>query len=249
MDYFENTRRGYRMENPWLKLGEVNIHPDDEEALEKYADKLTGDYEVQKDLLPFPFFGLPEQAEVLILASNPGYVLKNREEQGEALFRAAFKESLEHHTIHPYLDPRFQKTKGYEWWHKRLAAVLSQFQPEEHDELMKKLMCVQLFPYHSKKFKSSVAQHLLTQSYSLKLVSDAINEEKEIVVLRAPWRDLLKKKLYPNPLEHFPFITVVKFQGQRPPSLSTEGGWIQPAQFERIVKRLRASISTSQETR
>ncbi len=79
------------MENPWPKLGEANIHLDDEEALEKYAGKLIGDYEVQKDLLPFPFFGFPEQAELLVLASNPGYALENHKEQRNTPFRAAFR--------------------------------------------------------------------------------------------------------------------------------------------------------------
>ncbi len=193
-------------------------------------------------MLPFPFFGRPEQAELYILASNPGYVSINRQEQADPLLAEAFRKNLQHNNLHPYLDPQFDKTAGYKWWRERLKDVFLQFKPEEQHTLAEKLMCVQLFPYHSKEFRSSVARHLPTQQYARYLVLNAVKEEKEIVVLRAPWRDLLRKLLAPIPLEDFPFITVVKFQGQRTPSLNQRDGWLQPDQFDRIIKRLSSSI-------
>lgn len=235
-------KREVELENPWLNLEASLVHPDDEEALKEYAHKLVGDYEVQRDLLPFPFFGCPNQAEVFILASNPGYVIANRQEQKDSVFREAFRRSLKHCTLHPYLDPRFEETAGYKWWQKRLQDVFQQFEPENHHLVTEKLMCIQMFPYHSKSFRRSIARHLPTQEYTLHLVRNAVREQKEIVVLRAPWRDLLRQMLAPAPLDHFPFITVLNFQGQRTPCLNAREGWMTPAQFERIIGNLKVSL-------
>ena len=61
--------------NPWLQLSDMPpfIAPADAETLDRLRGRLVGDYELRLDLLPQPWTGNVNTAEVLVLALNPGF--------------------------------------------------------------------------------------------------------------------------------------------------------------------------------
>jgi hypothetical protein len=85
----------------------------DAQVLNDRGGQLIGDYEVQKQLLPVPFFGNPEKAEVYVLVSNPGYdPERNDREHSDPSFRQRYRASLGHDMLHPYLDRNFECVAG-----------------------------------------------------------------------------------------------------------------------------------------
>lgn len=240
--------------NPWLDLPleppyvlrSQGDDDDDARVLDRFVGKLKNDCEVQRNLLPVPFFGDPKRAEVYLLVSNPGYdPTKNDREHADPAFQESYRASLRHKLLHPYLDPNFdcvggQQTGGFQWWRRRLGDLFCRFTEAEYSAVASRLMCVQLFPYHSRCFCWSVARRLPSQGYSLYLVEEAIRQNKEIIVLRAPWRDVINPMLKKLDCVDYPYYTVATFQRQRTPSVNPY--WIGEEPFERIVGRIQSSI-------
>lgn len=205
------------MQNPWLKLEDDFVLPQDKEILNRFPDVKT------EGLIPFPFFGDPNKATAFLLLSNPRYSDENPEEHSRRNFVEAARRNLRHEILHPYLDSNteFMRTAGSRWWHRVLKHVFVEFGPDEHDQIASQLMCIQLFPYHSKKFADKPALRksvhtLSSYQYSCYLVQKAIRDEKQIIVMRAPWRDLLQSEQFgadlPGSLLDYSFITVLDFK-------------------------------------
>jgi hypothetical protein len=94
-----------------------------------------------------------------------------------------------------YLDPRVSKTPGARWWNDRLKWLLGVF---AQGPLSRSILCVEYFPYHSRKFGWH-GLPLESQSYGFDLVRSAIDRCAVIVIMRGEdrWRGAVDElKLY-----------------------------------------------------
>jgi hypothetical protein len=185
------SRRGSRLrdhvavQNPWMQLPDSPpfIAPDDSEVLGRLQSKLVGDYELKLDLLPQPWTGNVNTAEVLVLALNPGFREEDYADLQNRDYAEQWRLALSFQTRTPFyfLDPAFQHTGGYLWWHRRLRDLIDVV---GLDAVAQKVMCVEHFPYKSVRY-GSLGTILPSQRYSFWIVQEAIRAGKQIVVMRS----------------------------------------------------------------
>jgi hypothetical protein len=102
------------------------ISTTDAEPLGRLRGRLVGDYELKLDLLPQPWTGNVNTAEVFVLALNPGFRtedhadLQNRDYAEQ--WRLAL--SVQTRTAFYFLDPAFRHTGGFLWWHRRMRDLI-----------------------------------------------------------------------------------------------------------------------------
>lgn len=199
------------MENPWPQLPADAPHvlPSDRSIVEKfnarYADEhdakcenpsCTGCYTLQKQLLPEPFIGDPD-ARVYVLNLNPGYTPKDDDKwHANPAYRTAIIDNLDHKpTEFPFyfLDPRLKDAPGSRWWKKHAKWLIDDI--GDMEKLARNLFCVELFPYHSTKYKPvprvlSPNGLVPSSAYGFHLVRRAIRTGRPIVVTRKlkTWR-------------------------------------------------------------
>ena len=197
------------MENPWPQLPNHAPHvlPSDRSIVEKfntrYADKhdpkcenpsCAGCFTLQKQLLPEPFIGDPD-ARVYVLNLNPGYTPKDDDAwHANPTYRTAIIDNLNHRPAEfpfYFLDPRLKDAPGSRWWKKYAGCLIDDI----GIELARKLFCVELFPYHSTKYKpvpKALSPNGLVPSsaYGFYLVRRAIRTGRPIVATRRfkAWR-------------------------------------------------------------
>jgi hypothetical protein len=123
-----------------------------------------GDRKLHLGLLPVPFVGNLQRADVFILLLNPG--LGPTDYFGE-YERPEFRR----HRLHtlkqdfgkslPFgeLDPRFSWHGGYSWWNQKLAGVIRTVASHHsisfaraREGLARRLAAIELLPYHSTSF-------------------------------------------------------------------------------------------------
>lgn len=131
---------------------------------------LFGDFDnadFQVSLLPVPYLGDLKKADIFVLMLNPGlglsdYITEHDPEHARA-HRAIIRQKLKGFDF-PFisLDPRFAWTGGFHWWEKKLRGVVTEI-ARTHDvtywqalrNLSRRLAAIELFPYHSIRFKGS----------------------------------------------------------------------------------------------
>ena len=189
------------MHNPWSQLPSTAefVLPGDREIITAYNKQYGSRQDVQlhPELLPEPFIGHPS-APVYLLSLNPGFSDEDRVLHRNAAFCRAVERCLQHEELDwpfYYLNPDFADSPGAKWWTgktRRLAEKVGM------QALAQNLFCVELFPYHSRKYQripKRISPNGLVPSseYSLRLVRQAIAEEKRIVVMRARkhWEELV----------------------------------------------------------
>ena len=206
------------MGNPWPQLPTLTTEAPyvlqrDLSIIEKFnarnADKhdrkcptpstCAGCFIVQTRLLPEPFIGDPD-GRVCLLNLNPGYRKEDERWHTHADFRAAIIDNLSHRTAEfpfYYFDPRLEKAPGSEWWRKCASRLINHIGLKK---LAHNLFCVELFPYHSKKYRSvpkTVVKGCLkclelspdklvpSSAYGIHLVRRAIRTNRTIIVMRS----------------------------------------------------------------
>ena len=189
------------MHNPWSQLPSTGefVLSGDRESITAYNQQYGSKQDVQlhPELLPEPFIGHPS-APVYLLSLNPGFSDEDRVLHRNAAFCRAVEGCLQHEERDwpfYYLNPDFADSPGAKWWTgktRRLAEKVGM------QALAQNLFCVELFPYHSRKYQripKRISPNGLVPSseYSLRLVRQAIAEEKRIVVMRARkhWKELV----------------------------------------------------------
>ena len=197
-------------------------HPEDLQLLRKYGritDNQYLDFEayisgtrfgsvndegLHLSLLPVPYVGNLQNAEIIILLLNPGFEHSDYWAEAKILaFRKRLEMNLKQEFVgcaYPflYLDPEFCWHSGFRWWERKLRAVIQVIAAERfggnyrdpiHD-LSNRMACVELFPYHS----ASFADHrLITRLPSVQearafvresLVKDAADGTRLLIVTR-----------------------------------------------------------------
>jgi hypothetical protein len=218
------------MQNPWESLPEAApfILDTDRETLSQRLSRITGDYSLRLDLRPQPYTGCPQTAQVILLALNPGFSTDDIIELENPDYADQWAQALTFETRTPFyfLDPAFTHTAGYAWWFRRFRDLISECGLEP---VKNQIACVELFPYKSKSYRP-VGVTLPSQLYSFHLVREAMNQGKEIVVMRSEraWLDAIPE------LQSYNYI---KLSNHQNPYLSRNQ--MSSDQFARLMRRLR----------
>lgn len=181
------------MINPWVRLSTNAPHvlSDDYEIIAEFNRAQSGrhDYQIQTQVLPEPYIGNPN-SPVYILGLNPGYSKLDDYWHSKREFSEAIIRNLSHKpAVYPFyfFDPIFKEAPGSDWWTKRSKWLLNDVGSEV---LARSIFCVELFPYHSRKYKpipKSISEDSLVPSsqYSAYLIHQAIRANKTIIAMRA----------------------------------------------------------------
>lgn len=191
--------------NPWhaLPVAAPFILPCDAELVKAHQAKYQGtEFEIQSQLLPYPFCGDPN-ASVYVLTLNPGYASGGDERMhAEENYSSALRANLVHNNQeYPIVDfdPRFADTPGSQYFLGKFREFIEVLGPKECSN---SFFLAELFPYHSSEFKALSTRNLppgtnscwpSSSSYTFALVRKAIEEKKHIVVMRSYtlWRSVV----------------------------------------------------------
>lgn len=122
------------------------------------------DHKLHTGLLPVPYAGNLDRATIFILMLNPGfspgdYYAEEQPEFRDAHIRNLRQENAEDAYPFHFLDPRFSWHPGFAYWHGKFHAVIADLSrkramsyQQAMSTLSKRLVCLELLPYHSKSF-------------------------------------------------------------------------------------------------
>ncbi len=219
--------------NPWdnLSASPPFAAPVDVPLLNSLSSRLQGRFALQFDLLPQPWTGNFQTAEVFLLALNPGFNEDDHVELRNPDYAEQWRLALSFQTRTPFyfLDPAFQSTGGFRWWHRRLRDLIDEV---GLDAVAQKVMCIEHFPYKSVRYRP-LAITLPSQRFSFELVEDAIQRRKKIVVMRSErvWLESVPE------LRSYPYIRLSNHQN---PYLSR--AQMTAEQFQRLANALRSGL-------
>jgi hypothetical protein len=156
------------------------------------------------DTLPDQVIGGLDKAEVVFLLLNPGF---DDSDITVNLTLPHFVEANRRNLTDPFTSPFYyfgsglEQTGGYIWWSKILKPLLKAGVTES--TLRNKIMAIEYFPYHSKRYKNLPI--VPSQHYAFDLVREAIKRQKTIVIMRSPklW---LAEEAVPE-LAGYPYMT------------------------------------------
>jgi hypothetical protein len=218
------------MDNPWLQcfpevkkydrysLQEERKILDEFNFLEKVRkEKLTQkgipqteirDYEIRDNIYPFAFSCNIKTAKIIILATNPGYDKKEDANgdykydtpRGKNLIEKAIR-TLRHE--YPIENHQFD---GY--WEDRWSKVVIEIGDEGMLKVNRDVALVQMFPYHSTKFKE-IPKKLLkkdwlpSQEYTFSILRERVLSSNQPLIICTRSEKLWKKAVpefnnYPN---------------------------------------------------
>jgi hypothetical protein len=186
------------MKNPWEEIAQKStsgsfVLESDKAIIDAFnnASNRLDNHKIHLELLPEPFLGNPN-AGVVLLNLNPGF--NNKDEKFHTRDNYFQKQSLMnliHHSNCPFylLDEKLKDSPGYIWWSKRLKRVIEQC--NDKSKITKNLLSIELFPYHSKRFKEMPP--LPSQKYTKHLVEQAIKRQAIIILIRSRkrWLNLI----------------------------------------------------------
>jgi hypothetical protein len=184
----------FSIANPWKDLPDQPLFVlDADRAIINAHNKQfeeSSSYYVHISVLPEPFLGRPD-APVVLLNLNPGW---NEEKDPSNHSRPEFikrnRENLLHvSSEYPFylLDPSLRPNRT-EWWDKRLGDLIDAIGSKTvgPKAVAQNVLCVEYFPYHSKRYKK--CERLPSQDYSFALAKDAVERDAVILLMRGKQR-------------------------------------------------------------
>ena len=124
------------MMNPWLAIPDQPpyIAPEDGDLLRRVANRLRDRYDLKLDLLPQPWTGNVNTADIFLLTLKPGFSHDDDIEIRDPDYHEQWRLALSFETRVPFyfLDPAFQGTGGYRYWNKRLRDLIDGAQPQPY---------------------------------------------------------------------------------------------------------------------
>ncbi len=175
------------MRNPWKSVQQKKTAPyvvdADRQVLEEAGFNLSKNDQFK--IVPIPFMGNLEKAEVVILLLNPGFSNDGESDLSMQRHNQNFvklaKKNLAHKIVKkPFflLDEEFAYYVGFDWWHERTKQLEKKV---TRPVLQQKIACINLFPYHSVRYKH-LKKLLPSQEYGFYLVEKAIKQNKLLIV-------------------------------------------------------------------
>lgn len=216
------------MDNPWnqIPITAPYILHEDLSFITSFNEKAATDHRIVTDILPEPFLGNITNAKVVLLNLNPGFSEKDLFWHKQQEFVSENKKNLFHESNPPFylLNTKFRDSGGFIWWHAHLKQFISQF---GLDSVAKSFMCIEYFPYHSKRYKSMPI--IPSQQYSFSLVREAMKRNLPIILMRG-------KKLW---LEGVPELSTYPYSClNSAQNVSVSKGNLPGETYDKIVKLL-----------
>lgn len=174
------------MKNPWAELpnNPPFVLDIDKKIVDSHNKKAEFDFQVVSDMYPEPFLG-SHNADIIFLNLNPGFGgeedLKNHK-KNNAFVKLLRKNLIQEEMEYPFLflDPIISETPGYKWWNARLRTLIEKV---DRKNLAKSLLCLEFFPYHSKKYNfKNMAD---SQRFNFFLLQEAIKRDALIISFRS----------------------------------------------------------------
>jgi hypothetical protein len=154
-------------------------------------------------LLPSPFAGDLRRGDIFLLLLNPGFNIGDYFGERQPTFRRALRATLdqkleEEEFPFMWLNPELSFHPGFVWWHKKLGGLIQMLADQwnsSHYEasrrLSRRLVGLELFPYHSQSFDNKhLNKKLRSMEVMLNYVSGlskrALSGEVFITVMRKP---------------------------------------------------------------
>lgn len=194
------------MNNPWynLPLTAPYILDSDREWLEQYNqsllkyanrkadpainDKIIRDYSLRTEITPFPYYGDPHQATVMVLQANPGHDLEWETNSLSSLILDYDRKNLLHQNPIPlcYTQPETaywhynDGRKNEDWYWKRTRTIR---EVVGWEAVAKRLMYLEMFPYRSIKLRypKTLPQ---SQQYTFHLLREALKRNVWVIITR-----------------------------------------------------------------
>lgn len=193
------------MNNPWIELTEFAPFelPMDSEwisgyrrSLDKWVDrqsdsqasKLLHDYALRTDITPFPYYGNPALAKVIVLQANPGYDPDWETNSLTPLILDLDRKNLLHQNELPlcYTQPEYAYWKyndgrgNEDWYWKRTRAIREKVGWEA---VARGIMYMEAFPYRSIKLMTPRTLPP-SQQYTFHLLKEALKRNVWVVMTR-----------------------------------------------------------------
>jgi hypothetical protein len=167
--------------NPWLTLqDDPFVFEKDRPLVEAHNARYENtDYEIRLEVVPEPFIGSPN-APLWLLNLNPGFS-EGDLRHGPELIATQKKSAILEVDDFWYLDEAYASAPGHDWWSKKLGALTREYGIQR---VRKNLFCVELFPYHSKKWRGNSNKLWPSQLFTLDVVKTAAKNKKKFVVMR-----------------------------------------------------------------
>ncbi len=244
------------MKNPWRELiDKVNdnhlvddnlyITSKDLKIIEKFnnsfrTEKSKDEYQIHYDIHPSHYTGNIKTAKVILLATNPGYVEKEK----ETLYKipAFHKEMIENlkFTSKTFINLNKKRIEQGKYWKQKTEKLKENVNIGE--KIYEKIALVQFFPYHSKKYRKIAKkyfenndEYLETQLFAFEQIKSAIKQNRIIIILRS------KKEWYkaiPELLGHKQNGKVFEIKNYRQPYI-TPNNLINQNDFNILVETLK----------
>lgn len=187
------------MKNPWIEfvenLEETNlVLKEDKAVIDRFNQSTNETFKVHREIMPAPFMGNVQSAQILLLLLNPGYDEKEEIKGYYKEYKPYWKNEIQHIQSIPEL-PLFCLDQKYieysDYWNNKLKPLILKTSKEK---VAKNICQIQFFPYHSKKFKSiskkilienGFDKYLTSQKYNFYLVEKAMERNAIIIILRS----------------------------------------------------------------
>jgi hypothetical protein len=170
--------------NPWLGVPSVPPYFLSYDSARIQAFNRTHPnemYALQEKVLPEPFIG-NTKAQIVLLNLNPGFDDHDPEDHARSEFQALLRNNYSQSPLdYPFyfLDPQFD-SGGRRWWERKLGCLLGIV---ERTQLARALLCVEYFPYHSRRFRHGSLE-LPSQEFGFDLVRSAIKRKALVLFMR-----------------------------------------------------------------
>jgi hypothetical protein len=208
------------MTNPWKELIEKvdenyklyndrYIIDEDLKVIEKFnksfrTEKTKDEFQIHFQIHPSHYTGNVENAKVLLLATNPGYV----ESEIDTLYKlpAFHKEMIQNLNFETktFINLDKERIEQGKYWQQKTKQLREDV--GNNDIVYEKMALIQFFPYHSKKFRKIAKkyfengeEYLKTQKFAFELIKSAIKNNKKIIILRSKkewYKAIPELKLY-----------------------------------------------------
>ena len=170
------------MKNPWLGIRQDNTGRYVLSADLAVLERKAACRHVELHEHPAPYVGGLNNAEIILLALNPGFkhgdVERHRAIRG---FGAAALRNAQDPYDSTFHILKFPKHGGFNYWAQKLGYVIDAVGLEA---VIERTMLIQYFPYHSKDARG-VAHGIPSQQFTFDLVRQAMGREKLVVIMRS----------------------------------------------------------------
>ena len=227
--------------NPWSQLPRKAPYqvPSDAEFIQKINGqyKNTDPLKIHFELLPEPYLGRHD-APVVLLGLNPGFDEMDEQAHVNPSFRRKSRANLmQTAKDYPFflLDPSLHFAPGHHWWRRKLEPLMAALNDPSGVITANHVLCVELFPYHSKRCPSlrRIAD-LPSQQYSFDVVRQAIERDALVLIMRGTrqWVDAIPK---------------LRDYGYKEAATSPQNPVINEKQFKKLFKKVITRLRDCQE--